>query len=821
MTYKTNLRVLALLAGFISSLALVQAADTPRERMRIDDNWRFSPGDNTQSADASFDDSQWRKVTLPHDWSIEGKIDAKAPMGGGGGFFPAGVAWYRLQFDAPQSWQGKRVEVEFEGVYMAPEIYLNGKKLYSQPYGYTSFFVDLTDTLKAGEKNVLAVRVDNSKQKNSRWYSGSGIYRHVWLQVSDPVHVANWGVFVSTVKASPQSATLSVQTKALNQTAQPLTVKLQTDILSPDGNKIGSTESDCPLSANGEGSVEQSISLSNPPLWSPETPQLCQAVTRVIANGKVLDTVTTPFGVRQLAWAAKDGLTINGKTYKMKGGCIHADNGVLGVSAFDRAEERKVELLKAAGFNALRTAHHPPSPALLDVCDRLGILVMDESFDCWTKGKNNADYSVYFKDWWQRDQDSMVLRDRNHPSIVMWSIGNEVPEVYSNAEVAAYGPKLVAAIHALDKTRPVTNSIFSWPSSFPQPKPEDEQKMKNAELSWDCQDIVGSNYEIGKHVAQHDQHPDRVLVSTESSPPLGPYQHVLNNSFVVGDFVWSAQDYLGEVGVGRWFYEGDPTEPLDNKGNPVGHGRDDLYPWHGANSGHLDILGNTKPASLYWNVVWQTGLVKLGVGVRQPQTDDKKIKVAGWGWYPTWSSWTWPGWEGKNIEVEVYSSYEKTRLYLNGKKIDEQPTKNYRTIYKLPYEPGTLKVAGLQNDKEVEETTLTTTGAPSKLRLTPDRSIISADEQDLSFIKVEVLDQDGKVQPNADQLVKFTLSGPGSIAGLGNANLKGDEPYQGTECHVFHGKALIVLRGSKQPGTLHLKASAEGLAPAETSVATK
>ena len=503
--------------------------------------------------------------------------------------------------------------------------------------------------------------MDNSHQINARWYTGSGIYRHVWLDVTSPVQVAPWGVFVQVPHADSTTATVAVQTQLMNQTAAPKFVTVQTTVLAPNGTVAGKAVSKCQIAPGSTQQVSQEVLLQHPALWLPETPRMSRAVTHVLVGGQIVDETTTPFGVRHLAWSATSGLTLNGKTYKLDGGCIHDDNGVLGACAFDRAEQRKVALLKAAGFNALRMAHNPPSPALLDACDRQGMLVLDEAFDCWANGKSRDDYAVYFKDWWQRDLDSMVERDRNHPSVVMWSIGNEVPDLFWDMG-GEYGPKLAGEIHSLDRTRPVTNGIVDWPVDPNNPKSTDADHLKNANLNWDSEDIVGSNYSLRLHVAQHDQFPNRVLVSTESIPPLGYAAMVVANSYVVGDFVWAAQDYLGEVGVGRWFYEGDPTEPVTTrKGQPptrlfpISHGSDQLYPWRGANPGVLDLLGNAKPAAHLRNIVWDSG-EKLYMAVRQPE-DDKKIIVAGWGWYPVWESWTWPGREGKPMGVDVYSRY--------------------------------------------------------------------------------------------------------------------------------------------------------------------
>ncbi len=800
----------------LSSFSIAWANQEARQKIRLDDDWKFMLGDPDKAAAPDFDDAHWRIVTVPHDWSIESKIDPAAPMGGSGGFFPSGIGWYRHKLEIAPEQIGKHIEVEFEGIYENASIYLNGKKLYTQPYGYTTFFVDLTHDVQPGH-NELAVRVDNSQQKNSRWYAGSGIYRHVWLHVTDPVHVSNEGVFVRTDNASDAEANLSIDTEVSNTTGQPMDVQIVSTGIGPDNKEVFKATGTVHLPENRTAKITSQAKVDAPPLWSPETPNMCKITTDLVKNATIIDSVVTPFGIRKLAWNVSDGLTLNGHSYKLKGGCTHSDNGVLGTCAFDRAEERKVEVLKAAGFNAIRTAHNPYSPSFLNACDQLGVMVMENAFDCWTKGKNPKDYSLYFKDWWRKDLDAMILRDRNHPSIVLWDLGNEVPSIFSSPDIADYAPKLAQEAHGLDSTRPVTIATNGWPGG---------QNIPIAETSWSAQDIVGSNYQINNHIKQHDQFPQRLLLSTESLPPLGQVDAVMKNSYVVGDFVWTAQDYLGESGIGRWFTVGDPTEPLD-KPDPkkpgeiktLSHGSDKLYPWHGSSCGLVDLLGFPKPVAKYWNVRWQTGLVKLGMAVLQPQSDSVKVQYVPWGWYPSWDSWTWPGWEGKPMSVEVYSTYAKTRLYLNDNLVGEQGIIGGKTTYKLNYAPGVLKAVGLDGSgTEVESTQFKTTGDAAGISLKPDHATITADGQDLSFVRVEVVDQAGQVQPNAGNTIRFSLRGPGAIAGLGNANTKDPTPYQGTECHVFHGVALVVLRSSRTPGTLELKATADGLTPAATQV---
>jgi beta-galactosidase len=800
--------------------------DDSRLKIRSDDDWKFSLGDSPDFFKPGFNGSAWRAVTLPHDWSIEQHIDPAATTGGPGGYYPTGIGCYRYAFTAPPAWRGKQVQVEFEGVYMDADIYLNGQKLYFHPYGYTSFFVNLTPALQIGS-NLLAVRVDNSRQKNTRFYSGSGINRHVWLEVTNPVHVANWGAFVATTKAGDGAATLQVHTGLQNDSDEAVKGEIESDVIDPQGHTVAKSTAEMDLPAKGEKEAQENIDVANPALWFPETPQLYRLVSRVRVEGREVDNVTTSFGIRKLAWSVTDGFTINGRSYKMKGGCVHQDNGVLGACAFDRAEERKVQILKAAGYNAIRTAHNPPSPSILAACDRLGMMVMDESFDCWGAGKNKQDYSVYFKDWWQTDLTSMIMRDRNHPSVVIWSIGNEVPDVFGN-NWAFYAPEMAGLIRSLDSTRPVTNAVVGWPVGS-KPGPNDAVNRKNADdLVWGSEDIVGTNYRLGQHLKEHDRHPDRILISTESYPPLGMPKDVLSHSFVVGDFVWTAMEYLGESGLGRWFFEGDPTEALEPvtaqhpKPGPVGNQSDKNYPWHGSPSGNIDLIGNRKTASHQWNISWDAG-EKLYLAVRQP-TGGKKIIVTGWGWSPLWDSWTWPGCEGQKLEVQVYSRYPNVRLYLNDQLLGEHGLSQdgrFETDYQVPYTPGVLKAVGVQDGQEVESCQLHTTGDAARVRLTPDLTSITADGQGLSFVKVEVVDKDGNIQPNADQSITFVLTGPGTIAGLGNADLKDPTPYQGTQCRVFHGRALVVLRSTRQPGTLKLSATSKGLSSSSAEVETK
>jgi len=840
--------VFCLIAITFSGAWAYAAPQSPRQEMSADANWKFFLGDPAGAEAMSFSDSTWRTVDLPHDWSIEGAPDEKNLTGSGGGYFPAGVGWYRKTFTAPTDWKGKEVSVEFEGVAANATVYLNGKKLGIHPYAYTSFRFDLTLGLDFAKPNVLAVRVDDSEQPSSRWYEGAGIYRHVRIIVTDPVHVAPWGVFVSTPEATEASAKILVKTQAQNDSANSADVTIRTTILSAQGKSLDKQQSQVQIAAGAKAETMQEIALANPELWSPEKPALYRAVTEIVQGGKVVDQVETSFGVRTLAWSADRGLVLNGKPVKLTGGSVHHDNGPLGAAAFDRAEERRVELLKAAGMNAVRTAHNPPSPEFLAACDRLGILDLDEPFDVWTAHKVKFDYATYFNDWWKRDIDSMVLRDRNHPSIVIWGIGNEIPELETE-KGKVIGKQLADEVRSLDNTRPLT---LAFPGTTTAP---------NAEAVFSLLDITGYNYNILPTYAEdHQKLPSRIMLTTESLPskayPL--WKVTQDNSYVLGDLTWTAMDYLGESGIGAWSY-GTPeqaktaeqmmgtmmgnTAMIDKMFLGMANGVDVMaemakgnnadpaakaamavmfqgFPWHAANCGDLDLTGYRKPQSYYRDILWNGG-DRVYATVRLPEPEGKKIIAVGWAVYPTLPSWTWPGREGKEMQVEVYAGTEKVRLYLNGKLVGEMPSgvgQQRKAVFTVPYTPGTLKAVGVNGDREVATSVLETAGEPVKLRLRADRSALSADGEDLSFITVEAADAQGRLQPNAVNEVQFSVSGPGRIMAVGNGDGTSKESYQGDHRALFEGRALVVVRTSRTPGEIHLKASAPGLSAADVTV---
>jgi beta-galactosidase len=771
------------------------------KKISLDQAWRFYYGDPFDRHGRKTDDSSWRVLDLPHDWSIELERNSSNPSGVAGGFFPMGRGWYHKVLDVPEAWRGKKVLVEFEGVYMNSHVWLDEHFIGLHPYGYTSFVYDLTPYLKYGKQNLLRVMVDNASQVNSRWYSGSGIYRHVRLLIYDPVHVAHWGVYVTTPVVSAAEAAVHVATRVENESGEAHEVTLRSHLFAPDGSLAGSVEDIATIKAGRRHEYAQDVRVVAPRLWSPDSPALYRLETEVAAGGETLDSQTTWLGIRSLHVDAEKGFVLNGKPLKLKGGCVHHDDGVLGAASYDRAEERKVELHKASGFNAIRCAHNPPAPAFLDACDRLGMLVIDEAFDCWRDGKNHYDYHLSFDAWWQRDVESMVRRDCNHPSVVLWSIGNELME-RARPEGFEIARKLAEYVRTLDPTRPVTAAVNGvWGGDWQWP----ESAGFFASL-----DVGGYNYLWKEYLSDHTQHPRRVMVGTESFPneAFENWMSVLDNSFVAGDFVWTSLDYLGESGIGRVHFGGENESFLGQ------------YPWHQANCGDLDLCGFKRPQSYYRDMLWQNG-DKLYIAVHYPVPEGKTPVVTLWGWPDVGASWTWPGREGQMFKVDVYSACEKVELFLNEKSLGVQPTtrnEKFTATFEVPYAPGELKAVGYCAEQPMVECGLKTAGPATHLCLTPDRSAIRAEAGDLCYVTVEIVDAEGRMHPDADGEVYFTVKGEGSLAAVGSADPQSTERYRGNQRKTYRGRCLVVVKSNGKPGKIHLVAQADGLEGTEIIV---
>jgi beta-galactosidase len=776
----------------------------------FDNGWTFHLGGAQGADQISFDDSKWRKIDLPHDWSIEDLKGTHSPFNPdaisqvSGGFTTGGTGWYRKTFTVTPEDKGKKIYIQFDGVYMNSDVWINGHHLGNHPYGYTGFMFDISDEVKFDTANVIAVEVKNEGQ-NSRWYSGSGIYRHVWLKTMDQIHITNWGTFITTPEVSTIAATVNCKTNVVNETNQDATLSIITKFINAVGAEVATTESKQIVAAKKSFEFSQDAVINNPQLWSCESPALYNAVTEIYNNGKLLSTKTNHFGIRKISFDVKNGFQLNGKTVKLKGGCFHNDNGPLGSKQYDRAEERKVELLKASGFNAIRCSHNPPSPAFLDACDRLGMLVMDEAFDCWNYGKNPFDYHLYFKDWWKKDIESMVCRDRNHPSIIMWSIGNEIPE-RGNAEGVATAKLLVDYVKSLDPTRALTSAVNGL---------NEDKDPYFAQL-----DVAGYNYAAGGdhlnkdiYAEDHKRQPGRIMVGTESYPleAFESWMDVVDHPYVIGDFVWTAYDYIGEASIGWLGY----------------FQKQNFYPWNLAYCGDIDICGWKRPQSYYRDALWKDGQISLFVTPPVPsfEQNPNKESWAKWNWLDAVSNWNWAGYENKPIEVTIYSSCTQVELFLNGKSLGKKLTNRstkYIASWQVPYQQGVLKAVGYDaKNKIINSSQIATASNPTTIKLTADRTLIKANNEDLSYVTVELLDAKGNRNPLAENLVKFEIDGPGTIVGVGNANPRSLESFQGPERKAWQGRCLVIVKSGKSAGEIKLKAVVQGMNTASININVK
>jgi len=861
---KTYLVRLSLLLGALCVYPLSghAAASVPGPQDRLlNDGWRFHRGDVMGAEQPGFADAQWRNVDLPHDWSIEdipgpqtetqiGPFSKEVPNGFLTGFTVGGTGWYRRHFTLDKSEAGKLVSVLFEGVCNEADVWINGTHLGCHPNGATSFAYDLTPCLNpAGEPNELVVKVNNigttgmkpsADEKGppgfgpaglgwttSQWYTGSGIYRNVWLTVSDPVHIPLWGVHVTTPVVKKEKAAINVAISLENRTAQEKEVTVVTTLMGPKGKIAGTTTAIAKIGARDNVSVLQTLDVPRPDLWSPDSPSLYQAKVEVQTGGATVGIYPIKFGIRSLTYDATNGLQINGHTVKLRGGCIHDNNGILGGAEIDRAEERRIELLKANGFNAIRTAHNPPSPALLDACDRLGMLVLDEAFDVWEGKKSARDYHLYFRDWWKRDLTSMVLRDRNHPSVIMWSVGNEIQE-RADPEGVIIGKYLIERIRQYDTTRPITEAV-NPPFDYTTGKTRDWDQASTPVYA--MLDIAGYNYNWKNWEEDHQKHPDRLMMTTESTPQdvFAVWSRIEQHPWLLGDFVWTAMDYLGESGIAHGAREGEKVDYGLSFPGLGGFGRN--WPWFNAWCGDIDIIGGKKPQSYYRDVVWRRSPMEIAVAVPDPA--GRKELVSTWGWRAELPSWTWPGEEGKKLQVNVYTRCTRVRLELNGRVIGEQtitakavdaasaavdstPAMNAPELtarFEVPYEAGELKAIGYTEGKEVVSKVLRSAGKPKKVLLIPDRSTIKASRSDLSYVTIEVADENGNLVPHAALPVKLTVRGDGELAAAGNGSPDEMASFQRSECRTFRGRALVILRPYARPGTITVKAESEGLEP--------
>ena len=758
----TTMLVIAAISVSAQRLRVGELGSGMTKKQLFDFGWQFTHNGKTQSVD------------LPHDWDIfEGPNAGKGATGTGGGWFEAGKGEYRKKFRVESlELRDKLVKLHFEGVYQKADVYVNGQKAGQHHYGYTPFTVDVTPYLyKDKRENEVVVKVDNSEQPNCRWYSGSGIYRHVWLETMPTLHIAENGIFITTPEVNADKAQVQVDVTVQNESQADRNATVV----------VGSAQLMVAVKAGESKTVSTTIFVKNPHLWSPESPTLYEAKVELKEAGTVIDNATAKYGIRSFSFDVENGFMLNGKKVLINGACVHHDDGVLGAMAFDDAEIRKVRQMKEAGFNLIRTSHNPTTRAFLDACDSLGMLVIDEAFDGWRTQKNPYDYSTVIDSCYREDIRAMVQRDRNHPSVISWSIGNEVIE-RKDIRVVYTARQMKQAILEWDQTRPVTEALCAWDNDW-------EIFDPHAEVL----DVVGYNYMIFKHASDHERDPKRIMWQTESYPRDAFKNWAVVNDFpyVVGDIVWTGLDYLGESAIGRYYYEGE---------KPGEHWFDGGFPeWHGAYCGDVDITGWRKPISHYREMLWNKD-TPLYMAVKEPNGYYGDIKTTMWSVWPTWESWTWPGWEGKPVEVEIYTKAPEVKLYLNDQIIDTKQVSReteFKAVFTVPYKAGTLRA-----EADGKSVTLKTAGEPARLRLTPDRTVMAADGQSLTFVTVEVIDKNGWVCPNTPIDCEAIVKGQGQLLAFASADLKDTEPYTSPHVKTWKGRALLVVRSTQQKGSV-------------------
>jgi len=805
----------------IATLGLLASCTSDSERIRTSFNsdWLFMKGELGKEVSPVFDDAEWRELDLPHDWAIEGPFDKKHDARTGG--LPiSGTAWYRKSFLIGEEHKEKLVCLEFDGVMNNAEVFINGQKVAERPYGYIGFEADLTPFVKFGEENLVAVKVA-PEELSSRWYPGAGIYRNVWLEIKEPVHIARYGVFITTPDITKDHAIVSIQTKLKNNTDKKGTFQVRASVLDSTGNVLITEKSKAQFSADDIALISQDLALSDYILWGIENPYLYTARLELLKNGGIIDSYETHFGIRSIEYNAEQGFLLNGEMVKFKGVCMHHDLGPLGAAVSYRATERQLQIMKAAGVNAIRTSHNPPSPEQLELCDRLGLLVQVEAFDTWKDGKVENGYNKFWDEWYEKDLRDMIKRDRNHPSVVMWSIGNEIKEQKhkSGGELASH---LVDICHDEDPTRPVTAGFNSYPQCIKNGladavdlvgfnyKPTQYDKVLNQHPDWlvygaETSSCVSSRGVYHFPVENYDRHPSLQVSSYDIISPPWAYppdfetyaQETMTRS--LGEFVWTGFDYLGE-----------PT-PYNGRDNET-HGKwGGDWPSRSSYFGIVDLCGFPKDRYYYYQSIW---------------TEEPMVHIL--------PHWNWEDSEQKVVPVYCYTNCDEAELFLNGRSLGKKvmgedktvipaeflwwkkPETSWESPYRLnwnvEYEPGELKVVAYNDGEIMAEKTIHTAGKSSQISLHPDRAIIKADGYDLSFITVRVEDENGILCPLADDLIRFKIDGPAEIAAVGNGNAATTEPFIAEYRKAFSGLCLLVVKSKKgESGQISIKAESENL----------
>jgi len=765
----------------VAFAAFVLFSANAREIVSLDDNWRFLEADAPGAEQPGFDDSKWRTVNVPHDWSIAGPFAETNLAGGAGAFLPSGVAWYRKHFSLPSEDIGKRAFVEFDGVMQNSDVWINGFHLGHRPNGYVSFRYELPGAVLnfgRGTENILCVCADTSAQPASRWYAGAGIYRHTRLVVTEPVRVAADGVFVSTPEISSNQATVKIQVSVTNESPAFHEVALQTTITSPDGETLGAVQTSEELAAAGNTTADQQITFPNPQLWNLDDPKLYRAVTEVREGEKILDSVATTFGIRNSEFRPDTGFWLNGKNFKLKGVCLHADGGAFGAAVPLSIWAARLKTLKSLGVNAVRTAHNPPAPEFLDLCDRLGFLVLDEFFDCWTVGKNPYDYHLFFNQWSHMDERDTIRRDRNHPSVILYSVGNEIHDTPQAEKARRILRGLVDVAHETDPTRPVTQALF-------RPNVSGDYTNGLADLL----DVVGQNYRENEILAAHEQKPSRKILGTENTHTRQQWVALRDHAPYAGQFLWTGIDYLGESR--RW--------PV------IGHG-----------SGLLDRTGEIRPLGRE-RESWWTDAPMVAIARRVAATDLMPTDP-GYGAEERHTQVLFSDWTPKDLKphpenVEVYSNCKEVELFLNGKSLGKKAINADASPrdWQVPFAPGILKAVGHESGYASVTNQLRTAGKPSKVILTTDAQKLAPGFDNVAMVRANIVDAHGVQLPRANDLISFSLSGPGAIAAVDNADNASHELFQTNSRHAFQGECAAFVRATAASGKITLTASAVGL----------
>jgi beta-galactosidase len=748
----------------------------------FDSDWHFYRGDPKAAEQPAFDDAGWRQLDVPHDWSIEGPFDKDNPTGGAGGFLPAGVGWYRKHFRLSQDDANRLVFIEFDGIMANSDVWINGFHLGKRPFGYVSFGYELTGHLRFdGAENILAVRADNSGQPASRWYSGAGIYRHVRLVVTNPVHIAHWGTFVTTPTVTNQQATVNVRSTITNQSTEARDVSLRVSIIGPEG-KIVQTAETKPQTVSPGSSIDfnQELTVRHPQRWDIDHTFMYQALAEVRAGQSTLDNERVSFGIRDFKFDPDTGFWLNGRNFKLKGVCLHHDGGAFGAAVPLRVWERRLEILRQLGINAIRTAHNPPAPEFLDLCDRMGLIVMDELFDCWTVAKNPHDYHLYFKDWSLTDVRDTVRRDRNHPSIVVYSAGNEIHDTPRPEIAKPILAALVAAFHEEDSSRPVTQALF---------RPNVSHDYDNGLA--DLLDVVGQNYRENEILAAHQQKPARAILGTENRHDRTVWLALRDNKPYAGQFLWTGIDYLGESP--RWPTVGHGSGLIDRTGKirPLGFERQSWW--------------SDKPMVLITRRVAPTALSPTDPGY-EPDPQRRQQQVL------------FPDWTPKSLDphqenVEISSNCEQVELFLNGKSLGTKPrpADDSPRNWEVGFAAGTLKAVASNNNRIVATQELRTAGVSASIILTADRDRITNSWDDVSNLTVSVVDRNGVIVPSADNLITFKVTGPGVVAAVDNGDNTSHEAFQASSRHAYQGTCIAMIKAKGSTGRITVTATSPGL----------